>query len=86
MRSQRRSPPRTPKTEVQFYACTNNATAVTALGRQYFDVIATANGGDTTLADYHCYSAADGCQGEGLGTGNRDASDALIAGCVPRQQ
>ena len=33
-----------------------------------------------------CVSAADGCQGEGLGSGNRDATDALIAGCVPRHQ
>jgi len=37
-----------------------------------------------TGATYHCYSAADMCSGEGLGTGNQDATNALLAGCVPR--
>jgi len=69
-----------PKTEVQFYACTNRPTAVTAQGKLYFDLITAA------ASSYHCYTADDGCQGEALGTGARDAQDALIAGCVPRHQ
>jgi len=72
-----------PKTRVEFFACTNQATAVTALGRAYFDTMAAADASNTA---YHCYSAADGCQGEGLGTGNRDATDALLAGCVPHHE
>lgn len=73
-----------PRTQVQFYACTNRATAVTAQGKLYFDRIAAEAGGDPDRAQYHCYDAADGCQGEGLGTGAADATQALIAGCVPR--
>jgi len=75
-----------PKTRVELYACTNNATAVTAQGKIYFDLIAAAAGGDPARASYHCYSAAHGCQGENLGTGNADAVAALIANCVPRHQ
>jgi len=52
----------------------------------YFDLISAAAGGDPARASYHCYSQADGCQGEGLGTGNRDAQQALIARCVPHHQ
>jgi hypothetical protein len=75
-----------PRTQVQFYACTYQATAVTAQGRIYFDLIAAAAGGDPARASYHCYSQADGCQGEGLGTGNRDATQALLTNCVPRHE
>jgi len=75
-----------PQTEVQFYSCTNNPTAVTAQGKLYFDLISAAAGGDPARASYHCYTQADGCQGEGLGTGLRDAQQALIAGCVPHHQ
>lgn len=75
-----------PETEVQFYSCTNRPTAVTAQGKLYFDLISAAAGGDPARASYHCYTQADGCQGEALGTGNRDAQAALIAGCVPRHQ
>jgi hypothetical protein len=75
-----------PKTRVEFYACTNNATAVTAMGKLYFDLISAAAGGNSARAGYHCYSAADGCQGENLGTGNADAVSSLIANCVPRHQ
>jgi hypothetical protein len=35
-------------------------------------------------ATYHCYAAADGCSQENLGpTGSADATNALLAGCVP---
>lgn len=73
-----------PKTQVQFYDCTNNATAVTAMSKLYFDLISTAAGGDPNLASYHCYSQADNCQGENLGNGSRDATQALIDNCIPR--
>jgi len=75
-----------PQTRVEFYDCTNQATAVTAMAKIYFDQISAAEGGDPSLASYHCYSAANGCQGESLGTGNADAVAALIANCVPRHQ
>jgi hypothetical protein len=75
-----------PRTQVQFFACTFQATAVTAQGKIYFDLIAQTEGGDPGLAQYHCYTQADGCQGEGLGTGNADATQALLASCVPRHQ
>ena len=48
----------------------------------YYQQIMTA-GSDTA---FHCYSQADGCQGEGLGSGNADAVQAMIAGCTPRHQ
>jgi len=73
-----------PQTQVQFFACTFQATAVTAQGKIYFDLISQAVGGAPGRAQYHCYSQADGCQGEGLGTGNSDATQALLANCVPR--
>jgi hypothetical protein len=73
-----------PRTQVQFFACTYQATAVTALGKLYFDQISAATGGDPARASYHCYTQADGCQGEGLGTGNQAAAQAMIANCVPR--
>jgi hypothetical protein len=73
-----------PQTQVRFFACTNQPTAVTAMGALYYDVIAQASGTDPERAQFNCYSDADGCQGENLGAGNRDAVDALIAGCIPR--
>lgn len=73
-----------PQTQVQFFACTNNATAVTAQGRIYFDLISQAAGGSSALAQYHCYTAADNCQGENLGDGSREATQALLDNCLPR--
>jgi hypothetical protein len=73
-----------PNTQVAFFACTNQATAVTALGKLYFDEVAAASGGDLSRASYACYTQADGCLGENLGTGARDAERSLIANCVPR--
>jgi hypothetical protein len=72
-----------PRTDVQFFACTNNATAVTAMAQIYHDQIVAAEGG-TALVGFHCYSAADQCMGESLGTGSADATQAMIDRCVPR--
>jgi hypothetical protein len=72
-----------PNTEVQFFDCTNNATIVTAMAQLYYNEVKAAG---TPLTDYHCYSAADGCMGESLGSGARDAVDAMIEGCVPHHQ
>ncbi len=72
-----------PKTEVQFYDCTNNATAVTAMAQIFMGVIAQAEGSGG-LVGYHCVSAADGCTGEGLGPRGQEATDALLKGCTPR--
>jgi hypothetical protein len=66
-----------PNTRVEFFDCTNNATAVTAMAQLYHDAI-------TSDKAYHCYTQADGCQGEALGTGAMDAVQAMIAGCVAR--
>jgi hypothetical protein len=67
-----------PQTPVEFFDCTNNATAVTAMAQLYHDQI-------TSTKQYHCYKQADGCMGEGLGSaGFRDAAMAMIAGCIPR--
>jgi hypothetical protein len=75
-----------PLTRVEFFDCTNQATAVTAMAQNYFDTVFQASGGDSSRVAFHCYSAADGCQGEGLGTGIQDAVNALLAGCKPRHQ
>jgi hypothetical protein len=73
-----------PRTRIEFFACTSGATAVTAMGRLYYEAIAAPEGGEDGVA-YHCYGAADGCHGEGLGSrGQAEATAALIAGCVPR--
>lgn len=70
-----------PKTHVEFFDCTNSATAVTGMAQLFYDQMMQA--GTTTL--YHCYKAADGCMNEGLGpTGNQSAIDAMLAGCTPR--
>jgi hypothetical protein len=67
-----------PKTPVEFFDCTYQATAVTAMAQLYHDEISSTK-------QYHCYTQADGCQGEGLGSaGNRDAVMAMVAGCIPR--
>jgi hypothetical protein len=68
-----------PKTRVEFFDCTYQATAVTAMAQLFHDQI-------TSDRAYHCYSQADGCQGEGLGTGNQEAARAMIDGCTPRHQ
>ncbi|HEX8112789.1 MAG TPA: hypothetical protein VF516_33890 [Kofleriaceae bacterium] len=75
-----------PQTQVQFFACTFQATAVTVMGNNYFNTIVQAEGSNPNLAQYHCYFQSDGCQGEGLGTGLSDAAHALISNCVPRHQ
>lgn len=73
-----------PNTVVQFHDCTNNATAVTAMAQLYYNLVLTAEGFVSSLASYHCYSAADGCQGEDLGSGTTAAVNALIAECTLR--
>jgi hypothetical protein len=73
-----------PHTRVEFFDCTNQATAVTAMAQSYFNTVLQASGGDASRVAFHCYSQADGCRGEGLGTGNQDAINAMLAGCKPR--
>jgi hypothetical protein len=75
-----------PKTEVQFYDCTLNATAVTAMAQLEYNEVFTANGQSSTLTGYHCYTGVDGCDIENLGNGINDAASAMISGCVPRHQ
>jgi hypothetical protein len=75
-----------PQTRVEFFDCTNQATAVTAMAQAYFDTVLQASGGDASRVAFHCYSQADGCQGEGLGSGTQDAVNAMLAGCKPRHQ
>jgi hypothetical protein len=72
-----------PNTRVEFYDCTNQPTAVTAMAQRYYEQIMQAEDGGSLTA-YHCYSASDGCSGEALGSGDMQAAAALIAGCVPR--
>jgi hypothetical protein len=72
-----------PRTRVEFFDCTNQATAVTGMAQQYYDQVMAAEGG-TSRISFHCYTQADGCQGENLGTGTQDAIQAMIAGCTPR--
>jgi hypothetical protein len=75
-----------PATRVEFFDCTNNATAVTAMSQLHYDTIVRAEGGSSRAA-YHCYAQADGCQGEALGMrGSSEAVQAMIAGCKPRHQ
>jgi hypothetical protein len=67
-----------PQTDVEFFDCTNNSTAVTAMAQIYEQQITAAAVG------YHCYTQADSCTGESLGAGAGAATQALIAGCTPR--
>jgi hypothetical protein len=70
-----------PNTRVEFWDCTNGATAVTAMAQIYEGQLATAG----TATAYHCYAQADGCSGENIGTmGTQDSGAAMIAGCTPR--
>jgi hypothetical protein len=70
-----------PHTTVQFFDCTNNATAVTGMAQLFYDELAAAG----TTTGYHCFTAADGCKNESLGpTGGQAAIDAMLAGCTPR--
>jgi hypothetical protein len=70
-----------PKTRVEFFDCTNNATAVTAMAQIFYGQLMAAG----TQTAYHCYSQADGCNMESLGpTGAQAATDAMLAGCVAR--
>ena len=64
------------KTDVEFFDCTYNATAVTGMAQLYEQAI-------TSKTNFHCYSEADGCNGEGLGSGGDDAINTLLAGCKP---
>jgi hypothetical protein len=66
-----------PQTRVEFFDCTNQATAVTGMAQLFHDAI-------TSDKAFHCYSQADGCQGEGLGSGAQQAIAAMEAGCTPR--
>jgi len=66
-----------PTTRVESFVCTNQATAVTYMGQLLQDLISSDKA-------FHCYSAEDGCKGEGLGAGSEDVIAAMIAGCVPR--
>jgi hypothetical protein len=76
-----------PQTNVQFFDCTNQATAVTAMSQIFHDLIATAANNDPARIGYHCYSQADGCDVEMLGPqGGADAIAAMVAGCVPQHQ
>jgi hypothetical protein len=72
-----------PSTEVQFFDCTNQATAVTGMAQIYYQQVLTAEGSVPSLASYHCYSQTDGCVGENLGVGDVAAVDAMFAGCAP---
>jgi hypothetical protein len=71
-----------PKTQVEFFDCTNSATAVTGMAQLYYNELM---GGGTTTS-YHCYDATNNCMNENLGTGGQDAIAAMLAGCVPRHQ
>jgi hypothetical protein len=54
------------------------------MAQLYYDELVAAEGGVSRTA-YHCYSQAEGCQGEGLGpTGSQAATQAMLDGCVPR--
>lgn len=66
-----------PHTRVEFFDCTNQATAVTGMAQLYEMQI-------TSDTSYHCYSQTDGCQGEALGSGAQEAVAAMRAGCIAR--
>lgn len=72
-----------PNTRIEFFDCTHQATAVTAMSKLAYDQIVAAEGG-TSRAAHHCYSQADGCSGEALGSGAQDAVQAMLNGCIPR--
>lgn len=74
-----------PDTQVHFFDCTNNATAVTAMAQIYEGEIMTAEGGGAGVT-YTCFSQTDGCTGESLGQGAPQAVSAMLSGCVPRHQ
>lgn len=74
-----------PKTRVEFFDCTNQATAVTAMAQIYFTTV-MASSSNPSLVAFHCFSQADGCQGENLGQGGQQAIQAMLAGCTPRHQ
>lgn len=71
-----------PKTQVEFFDCTNSATAVTGMAQLYYDELMGAG----TTTSYHCYDATNNCINESLGTGAQDAVAAMLAGCVPRHE
>jgi len=74
-----------PHTQIEMFDCTNNATAVTAMGQLYYDAIAQATGSNPERASYRCYSAAQGCMQENVGdSGQADVVSAMLGGCKPR--
>jgi hypothetical protein len=75
-----------PHTDVEFFECTYQATAVAGMSQIYEQLVmqTEAAHGSTGITGYHCYSQADSCHQEFLGTGDMDATNAMIAGCVPR--
>ncbi|MEO8699219.1 MAG: hypothetical protein ABI867_04220 [Kofleriaceae bacterium] len=73
-----------PRTRVEFFDCTNNATTVTGMAQILYDQIASATTGPG--AAFHCFSEADHCQGEALGDGAVVATRAMIDGCTPRHR
>jgi hypothetical protein len=72
-----------PRTDVQFFICTHNAPAVAGMSQLYYNQIVGAEGG-TSRVGFHCFSQADGCQGEDLGTGDPVAIQSMIDHCTPR--
>ena len=73
-----------PNTRVEFFDCTNHASAVTAMAQIYYDEVAAAS--DPSLVSYHCYAQADGCMGEALGNGSAAAVTAMTTSCKPRHR
>ena len=73
-----------PKTDVEFYDCTYQSTAVSGEAQLYATLIAQTEGAGG-MVGYHCYGQADGCMMETLGPkATADFTQALIAGCIPR--
>jgi hypothetical protein len=72
-----------PRTRVAFFDCTNNAPAVAAMSKLLYDQLAATG---VTDASHTCFGVAEGCQGEGLGTGEAVAIQAMLDGCTPRHR
>jgi hypothetical protein len=53
------------------------------MAQLYYQQVFTSEGSVPARASYHCYTQADGCMGENLGSGAMAATSAMIAGCVP---
>lgn len=74
-----------PDTRVEFWDCTHTSSAVTAMSQIYYDAIWAENP-DPDRVLYHCFGEADGCVGEGLGTGEPIAIQAMLDGCIPNHR